>query len=115
VRVTMIREAADPERVPDFLTVGEAAAVLRIGRTAAYDLAREYLATGGEGGLPAVRVGKQLRVPRYRIEAMLGGPINWPPFDNQRVEPTAVVTEPARARSRSTGRDRSNDQQLFSV
>lgn len=48
MRVTTIRETADPARVPDFLTVGEAAAVLRIGRTAAYDLAREYLATGGE-------------------------------------------------------------------
>ena len=41
--------------VPDFLTVAEAAGVMRIGRTSAYQLARHYLATGGKEGLPCVR------------------------------------------------------------
>jgi YD repeat-containing protein len=58
--------------VPDFFTVEEAAAILRIGRTAAYALAREYLATDGASGLPVVRLGKLLRVPRTRLVAMTG-------------------------------------------
>jgi hypothetical protein len=44
--------------VPDFLTIEEAAAILRIGRTAAYALGREYLATGGLSGLPVMRFGR---------------------------------------------------------
>jgi Helix-turn-helix domain len=64
---------------PDFLTVEEAAAVLRIGRTPAYELARRFEATNGEEGLPCERFGKSLRIPRYAIEAILGGPITWPP------------------------------------
>ena len=65
---------------PDFFTVEEAARVVRIGRTKAYDLARVFLATGGADGLPVIRFGKQLRVPRCRLEACLGGPITWPPL-----------------------------------
>ena len=68
----------DPTAPPDFLTVEEAADVVRIGRTAAYRLARQYLATGGASGLPVVRYGKQLRVPRCKLEDALGGPITWP-------------------------------------
>ena len=51
--------------MPAVLTVEEAAAVLRIGRTSAYDAARR-------GDLPTVRVGRQLRVPRLALERMLG-------------------------------------------
>ncbi len=38
--------------VPDLLTVEEAARVMRIGRTKAYALAREWRATNGRSGLP---------------------------------------------------------------
>jgi hypothetical protein len=62
--------------VPDFLRVEEAARVLRIGRTSAYELAREFLVTGGASGLPVVRIGRQLRVPRRRLEDLAGGPIS---------------------------------------
>ena len=65
-------------RPPDFLTVEEAAEVLRIGRTAAYKLARRHLATDGADGLPVIRMGRQLRVPRCALEKMTGGPISWP-------------------------------------
>lgn len=54
--------------IPDFLTVEEAARVLRIGRTAAYQQANRWLATGTEG-LPVIRVGGSLRVPRAQFEA----------------------------------------------
>lgn len=60
------------------MTVEEAAEVLRIGRTAAYQLARRYIETGGEDGVPARKVGRQTRVPRLLLESMLGGPITWP-------------------------------------
>ena len=57
---------------PDVLTVAEAAQVLRIGRSAAYDSARTYLATGGAEGLPVFRIGRQLRVPVAQLELWLG-------------------------------------------
>ena len=69
---------ASDSTVPDFLRVEEAARVLRIGRTAAYELAREFLATAGKSGLPVVRVGRQLRVPRHHLEVLAGGPVSWP-------------------------------------
>ena len=67
---------------PDFLTLEEAARIARIGRTTAYDIAREYEITAGASGLPVVRFGTQLRVPRYRLEDWLGGPITWPIADH---------------------------------
>ena len=59
----------------DFLTVLEAAKVLRLGRTCAYELAARYEETGGAEGLPVVRVGRLLRVPRGRLEQLNGGPL----------------------------------------
>jgi excisionase family DNA binding protein len=59
------------EELPEVLTVEEAAAVLRISRGAAYALARRYLATDKREGLPVVRLGRSLRVPRARLVALL--------------------------------------------
>lgn len=53
--------------VPDFLTVEEAGRVLRIGRTSAYEQAHAWLAEAGNG-LPVIRVGGSLRVPRAQFE-----------------------------------------------
>ena len=52
------------ESAPLVLTVEETAKLLRIGRSAAYDAARR-------GEIPAVRIGRSLRVPRHALEAML--------------------------------------------
>lgn len=58
---------------PQTLTVEEAARILRIGRTAAYALAREWRATNGRSGLPVLELGRTLRVPRHALELMLTG------------------------------------------
>jgi hypothetical protein len=103
----------DRTRPPDFLRVEEAAGVLRIGRTTAYALARKYLDTKGDSGLPVVRLGKQLRVPRIRLEQMLGGWITWPapaePVNDAEltaVAPSAMATPRHGWRSRLSSSDK---------
>ena len=76
---------------PDFLTVEEAAAVLRLGRTSAYRQARRFLATNGAEGLCADRFGKQIRIPRCLLEQRLGGPLTWP-IDEHDVPDESPVT-----------------------
>jgi excisionase family DNA binding protein len=49
------------------LTVEEAADVLRIGRSLAYQLANEYLRSRGMVGMPAYRLGNCIRVPRWAL------------------------------------------------
>ena len=56
---------------PLLLTVIEAADELRIGRTLAYQLARRYLASNEREGLPVMRVGSNLRVPRWALLELL--------------------------------------------
>ena len=75
-RVRDVTSTADLNQ-PDFLTVEQAAVVIGIGRTCAYQLARRA-ADLGEGTFPAVRFGKQLRVPRRKLEDLTGGPITIP-------------------------------------
>lgn len=53
------------------LTIEEASQVLRIGRGAAYALARRWNASGGREGLPVVRFGRSLRVPRAALLRLL--------------------------------------------
>lgn len=59
--------------LPDVLTVEEAAAVLRIGRGCAYELARQWRKTAGQEGLPVIMLGRHLRVPRAALERLLAG------------------------------------------
>ena len=56
---------------PLLLTVEEAAELLRIGRSLAYELARRYELSGGREGLPVIRVGARLRVPRWALIELL--------------------------------------------
>jgi len=59
---------AEPEKPLALLTVTEAAQLLRIGRTLAYQMADEYLCTGGTSGMPVMRVGRSsLRVPYWAL------------------------------------------------
>jgi len=93
--------------LPDLLTVEETALVLRIGRTLAYQLAQEWIATGGKRGIPCRRVGRLLRVPSRELAEYIGGPITWPPvtpavvdLDAHRDQPAARPTSP-RSRRRT--------------
>jgi hypothetical protein len=69
----------EPSRVPDCLTVEEAARVLRIGRTAAYAQTRLWRETGGRAGIPYLAFGSSFRVPTAALEVMLGRPITHVP------------------------------------
>ncbi len=53
------------ESLPELLTIPEVMRVARIGRTAAYELARS-------GAVPAVRFGRTVRVPRAALVAAVG-------------------------------------------
>jgi excisionase family DNA binding protein len=53
-----------------FLRVEEAAQVLRISRTSAYELARRRLESGGRDGLPAVRLGRSIRIPAAALDRL---------------------------------------------
>jgi hypothetical protein len=60
-------DLADRVEPHPLLTVEEAARMLRIGRTLAYRLAHEYLHSGGTAGMPVLRFGSCLRVPRWAL------------------------------------------------
>lgn len=104
-----------PSSPPTFLTVEEAAAVLRIGRTAAYLLARRWQDTGGVEGLPVVRFGRLLRVPVHELERLAAGTIDTTggvparPVLDPAPPPTPPTPpsakKPPRRASRSTGND----------
>ena len=64
------------EGVPVLLTVEEAGALLRIGRTKAYAMAREWRETDGRSGLPVIDLGHVLRVPRPALEELIGADLS---------------------------------------
>ena len=61
------KQSYDPTSM--YMTLEQAAKQLQIGRTLAYRLADEYLATDGRSGLPVKRFGRLLRVLRSDLEA----------------------------------------------
>lgn len=55
---------------PEYLTVPEVMARLRLGRTTVYEQARLYLATGGTEGIPCRRFGRSLRFPAAAFDTI---------------------------------------------
>jgi hypothetical protein len=53
-----------------FLRVEEAARLLRISRTSAHALANRWFDTDGADGLPAVRIGRSIRIPTVAVERL---------------------------------------------
>lgn len=105
------------ERPPALLTVEEAGALLRIGRTKAYAMAREWRVTGGRSGLPVVDLGSILRVPLKALEEMTGADLTGeflriapPPERTPAPEAPAPVTN---SRSRRTSPRPADQPALF--
>jgi hypothetical protein len=101
----MERRAAVEEAVahlPLMLTVEQARAVLGIGRSLAYGEVRRYLATEGQEGIPAVRIGSAIRIPRAGlVDLMLAAPA---PVASEPMTLQAVptITSPHSSRSHAS-------------
>ncbi len=85
--------------LPLMLKVEEAATLLRIGRSKAYEMTTLYVASGGTAGLPVLRLGDLLRVPRFALREYVttGHIVQLIPAADATVDATAPV-RPARTR-----------------
>jgi hypothetical protein len=86
---TRLNAGAAASGLPELLTVEEAARLIRVGRTKAYAMTREWRATNGRSGLPVVDFGNVLRVPRRALEELIGVEL----FGNAIVPPTSQAPE----------------------
>lgn len=57
--------------LPPFLTVAQVQDLLQVGRGSVYRQIDLYFSTGGAEGIPAVRVGRLIRVPRQALIAQM--------------------------------------------
>ncbi len=64
--------------LPAFMTVEQAAKVLQLGRSKAYQLSVEWERTGGASGLPFVWFGHQKRIPRAALERFIDRALSTP-------------------------------------
>jgi hypothetical protein len=63
--------------LPLVMTLDQARSVLNVGRTTTYALARQFVASGGQEGLPVVLVGGTYRITRDALARFVGlHPIN---------------------------------------
>jgi len=81
--------------VPVLLTVEEAGALLRIGRTKASAMAREWRETDGRSGLPVIDLGHVLRVPRRALEELVGVEFSDVVFDARRNDDVPIESKPS--------------------
>ena len=80
--------------IPLLMTVEEAGELLRIGRTKAYAMAREWRETEGRSGLPVIDLGHVLRVPRPALEELIGADLSAVAGGGP-MEDTAAAASPA--------------------
>jgi hypothetical protein len=59
------------EGVHELLTIKEAAAAMRVSLSLGYQLAHDYLNSGGTDGLPVLRFGTCMRVPRWALDVLI--------------------------------------------
>jgi hypothetical protein len=104
-------------RLPELLTVEEAARLIRVGRTKAYAMTREWRETDGRSGLPVVDFGNVLRVPRRALEELIGfelsGPAVEPVTSDLVPEPARPLTTAPRPRRSRPQRDATTHPALF--
>src|SRR6266511_642158 len=101
--------SAMAERLPDLLTVEEAARLARVGRTKAYAMAREWRATGGRSGLPVVDFGHVLRVPRQTLENLIGAELRDTADDSRAGAASGVTADPVPVSDSATAEPRARD------
>jgi hypothetical protein len=89
--------------------VEEAGVVLRIGRTKAYAMAREWRETDGRSGLPVVDLGHVLRVPRRALEELMGAELTEVerPTRAEETKDAALPAEPPQPRTSEPAEERS--------
>lgn len=58
--------------LPDFLTIDETAAIVRLSRSQTYSLCRLWRSSGGKEGLQVVEIGHRLRVPKTALLRLAG-------------------------------------------
>jgi excisionase family DNA binding protein len=59
------------DQLPDMLTVEDAAEVLRISRSRAYEAVEAFQRTNGAEGVPSIRIGRTFRVPEQSLLAWI--------------------------------------------
>ena len=64
-------EMGSLDRYPLRLTIDGAVEAMRIGRSLAYGLAHQYVASDGRDGLPVLWFGSSIRVPRWALAELL--------------------------------------------
>lgn len=85
--------------LPIMLTVKDAASVLRIGRSKAYEMAATYTSSGGTEGLPVIRLGDLLRIPKAALHEFVttGRLVQLIPQQHENATPDATTSrKPAR-------------------
>ncbi len=100
---TRLNHRGSSTGLPEMLTVEEAARFMRIGRTKAYAMAREWRDSGGRSGLPTVDLGHVLRVPRWRLEQMLSAGLGEPDVEAEHLVRLGDVPAESTADARSDG------------
>jgi excisionase family DNA binding protein len=107
VEVTL-NEPIDEEwsAYPIMLTVDEAARVLRVGRSKAYEMTTLYASSGGTRGLPCLRLGDLLRVPRFALHEFVttGRIVQLIPQPDELATPDATAARPPARTPRAASR-----------
>jgi len=98
---------------PALLTIEEACALLRVGRTKGYAMAKEWRESGGASGLPVIDFGDVLRVPLVGLEKMTGATFD----DEAEIAPSEPTPDPERHASPAVrpSRDRSTSSRRAST
>ena len=63
----------DPDPLPPFLTVSQVQNLLQLGRGSIYRQIELYFESDGAEGIPAVRIGRSIRVPRHALITHMSG------------------------------------------
>ena len=99
------------DALPMMLTVNDAARVLRIGRSKAYEMTTLYASSGGTQGLPCLRLGDLLRIPKFALhEFVTTGHIV-----QLVAQPDARATANATTRPKAARTSRANDRAQLSL